>query len=445
MNKKPLVAVIGRPNVGKSTFFNKMAGRRISIVEDLAGVTRDRIYADVEWSGFNFTMIDTGGIELKSNDEMWMHIKKQAEIAMELADLILFMVDAKTGLLQADIDVADFLRLTRKPILLCVNKVDNAKDESNLWDFYSLGLGTPYGISAEQSLGLGDLLDAIVEKMPKIDAEALQEGLKIAIIGKPNAGKSSLANRLLGFDRSIVSNIPGTTRDAIDTPFTYKGKNYTIIDTAGVRKKKAVGQDGLEYYSVIRSLEAVKRADVVLVVIDSEEMLTEQDTKLCGYVHEQGKPSIIVMNKWDLIEKDNYTMNEFTKKLTEELKFMSYFVPVYVSALVGKRVEKIMETVEMVYENNSRRITTGLLNDVIMDAIRINEPPSDKGRRVKFFYSTQVAVNPPAIVCFVNNAEAVHFSYKRYLENALRAAFNFKGTPVRFMLRNKSEENESFN
>lgn len=440
MQTKPLIAVVGRPNVGKSTFFNKMAGRRISIVEDMPGVTRDRVFADVEWCGYNFTMIDTGGLEIKSQDEMWMHIKKQAELAIELADVILFMTDGKTGLLQSDRDVAEFLRLSNKPVLLAVNKIDNVKCEENVWDFWELGLGTPYAISSEQSLGLGDLLDAICENINQIPQEEDAKALRLAIVGKPNAGKSSLTNKLLGYERNIVSSIAGTTRDAIDVPFKYNDKEYILVDTAGIRKKRGVEEGSVEHYSVIRSLEAIRRADIVLVVVDSEEMLTEQDVRLCGYVHEQGKPSVIVMNKWDLIEKDTHTMNEFNKKIKEELKFMSYYIPVYISALTGKRVDKVMDAVERAYSNASRRITTGTLNDVLMEAIRVNEPPSVNGKKIKFFYSTQVATNPPLFVLFLNDPTAIHFSYKRYLENNLRKAFDLTGTPIRLAFRDKNEK-----
>ncbi len=436
---KPIVAIVGRPNVGKSTLFNKITGKKIAIVEDKPGVTRDRIYADAEWCGHNFTLIDTGGIELKSEDEMWRHIKKQAEIAIETADVILLLCDVKSEITASDYDVADMLRRSRKPVVLAVNKLDNYKPE-RLFEYYNLGLGEPFGISCEQALGLGDMLDEVCSYLDKVEEEETEgEAIKIAVVGKPNAGKSSLVNKLLGYDRTIVSDISGTTRDAIDTPFTVNGQNYILIDTAGIRKKKAVDED-VEYYSVIRALGAVRRADVCLVVVDSKEGLSEQDVKICGYVHEQGKPSVIVMNKWDLIEKDTNTINEFNKKLDCDLAFMDYYKSVYVSALSGQRVKNILAVAMESYENAHRRITTGTLNDLIGDAVRTIDPPSKKGKRLKIYYSTQDDVCPPRFVVFVNDSELVHFSYKRYLENVLRKAFDFSGTPVRILFRNRDEE-----
>ncbi len=436
---KPIVAIVGRPNVGKSTLFNKITGKKIAIVEDKPGVTRDRIYADAEWCGHNFTLIDTGGIELKSEDEMWRHIKKQAEIAIETADVILLLCDVKSEITASDYDVADMLRRSRKPVVLAVNKLDNYKPE-RLFEYYNLGLGEPFGISCEQALGLGDMLDEVCSYLDKVEEEETEgEAIKIAVVGKPNAGKSSLVNKLLGYDRTIVSNISGTTRDAIDTPFTVNGQNYILIDTAGIRKKKAVDED-VEYYSVIRALGAVRRADVCLVVVDSKEGLSEQDVKICGYVHEQGKPSVIVMNKWDLIEKDTNTINEFNKKLDCDLAFMDYYKSVYVSALSGQRVKNILAVAMESYENAHRRITTGTLNDLIGDAVRTIDPPSKKGKRLKIYYSTQDDVCPPRFVVFVNDSELVHFSYKRYLENVLRKAFDFSGTPVRILFRNRDED-----
>lgn len=436
---KPIVAIVGRPNVGKSTLFNKITGKKIAIVEDKPGVTRDRIYADAEWCGHNFTLIDTGGIELKSEDEMWRHIKKQAEIAIETADVILLLCDVKSEITASDYDVADMLRRSRKPVVLAVNKLDNYKPE-RLFEYYNLGLGEPFGISCEQALGLGDMLDEVCSYLDKVEEEETEgESIKIAVVGKPNAGKSSLVNKLLGYDRTIVSNISGTTRDAIDTPFTVNGQNYILIDTAGIRKKKAVDED-VEYYSVIRALGAVRRADVCLVVVDSKEGLSEQDVKICGYVHEQGKPSVIVMNKWDLIEKDTNTINEFNKKLDCDLAFMDYYKSVYVSALSGQRVKNILAVAMESYENAHRRITTGTLNDLIGDAVRTIDPPSKKGKRLKIYYSTQDDVCPPRFVVFVNDSELVHFSYKRYLENVLRKAFDFSGTPVRILFRNRDED-----
>lgn len=436
---KPIVAIVGRPNVGKSTLFNKITGKKIAIVEDKPGVTRDRIYADAEWCGHNFTLIDTGGIELKSEDEMWRHIKKQAEIAIETADVILLLCDVKSEITASDYDVADMLRRSRKPVVLAVNKLDNYKPE-RLFEYYNLGLGEPFGISCEQALGLGDMLDEVCSYLDKVEEEETKgESIKIAVVGKPNAGKSSLVNKLLGYDRTIVSNISGTTRDAIDTPFTVNGQNYILIDTAGIRKKKAVDED-VEYYSVIRALGAVRRADVCLVVVDSKEGLSEQDVKICGYVHEQGKPSVIVMNKWDLIEKDTNTINEFNKKLDCDLAFMDYYKSVYVSALSGQRVKNILAVAMESYENAHRRITTGTLNDLIGDAVRTIDPPSKKGKRLKIYYSTQDDVCPPRFVVFVNDSELVHFSYKRYLENVLRKAFDFSGTPIRILFRNRDED-----
>lgn len=439
---KPLVAVVGRPNVGKSTFFNRIAGKRISIVEDTPGVTRDRLYADCEWCGAAFTLIDTGGLALKSDDEMWMHIKRQAEIATETADLILFMVDGKAGLCAEDYEVADFLRKTGKPCLLVVNKLDN-NEYDTLYDFYQLGLGEPLPISAQQMKGLGDLLDEILKALkehPPVEED--DETIKIAVVGRPNAGKSSIVNRLLGYDRVIVSNIAGTTRDSIDTPFTYNGKKYLLIDTAGIRRKRSVEED-LEQYSVMRSFASIRRADVVMVVCDATAPLTEQDVRIAGYVHEQGKPSVIVMNKWDAVEKDTHTIEKYNKQLSEDLKFMYYFKPLYISALTGKRAENIMPTVETVYENANRRVTTGLLNDVLQEAILTTEPPSKSGRRLKIYYATQVTVCPPVFVLKVNDETIMHFSYKRYLENAIRRSFDFAGTPIRLYVRNRNEKEDN--
>lgn len=435
---KPLVAVVGRPNVGKSTFFNRIVGQRISIVEDTPGVTRDRIYADAEWCGTQFTLVDTGGLEIKSEDEMWTHIRAQAQIAVDTADLVIFMLDGKTGLTHDDYEVAAFLRKSKKPVILAVNKLDN-NEQHLLYDFYELGLGEPYGISAGQAKGLGDLLDAVVEVIGKNESEDEDAALKIAVVGKPNAGKSSLVNKILGYNRVIVSDIAGTTRDAIDTRISLDGKDYVLIDTAGIRRKRSV-EENLEQYSVMRSLAAVRRADVCLIVIDSSEELSEQDVKIAGYVHEQGKPSVVVMNKWDTIEKDTHTIEKYNKKLKEELKFMDYFMPVYVSAKTGKRVENTVALAEKAYENASRRISTGLLNDVLQEAILTNEPPSKNGKRLKLYYITEVSANPPTFVVFVNDEKLMHFSYKRYLENALRRSFDFQGTPVRILVRNKNEK-----
>ncbi len=433
----PLIAIVGRPNVGKSTFFNKVVGRKISITEDKPGVTRDRLYADAEWRGKSFSLVDTGGIELRSDDTMWREIKRQAEVAIETADVIFFFVDGKEGLTTSDYDVAEMLRRSKKPVILVVNKIDNFS-EDKVFEFYSLGLGEPYAISAEHGNGIGDVLDEAINNFP--DGEiVVDESLKIAVVGKPNAGKSSLVNKLLGFERSIVTDIAGTTRDAIDTKFTYNGKDYTIIDTAGIRKKSKVEED-IEYYSVMRAFDAVRRADVCILVVDSTEALTEQDTKIIGYVHEQGKPSVIVMNKWDLIEKDGHTINRFEADLKEQLKFMDYFKSIYISAKTGQRVEKIMSLVDTVYEHSRFRIPTGTLNDVISDAVRASEPPSYNGRRLKVYYCSQVSVAPPTIVLFVNSEDLMHFSYERYLENVLRKSFDFSGTPIKILTRERSDK-----
>ncbi|MBQ9145827.1 MAG: ribosome biogenesis GTPase Der [Clostridia bacterium] len=438
MNNR-LVAVVGRPNVGKSTFFNRVAGKRISITLDMPGVTRDRIYADCEWCGHTFTMIDTGGIEIKSEDTMWKHIRRQAEIAVDIADVIVFVVDGKQGIVNDDFRIATLLRHTRKPVILAVNKLDNPHDHP--YDFYELGLGEPYGVSAEHNKGVADVLDAVVDSFKQIDATETdsEEGLKIAVVGKPNAGKSSLVNKLLGSERTIVSDIAGTTRDSIDSVLRLNGKTYTLIDTAGMRKQKAVDED-VEYYSVMRALASVRRADVVLIVIDAQMGITEQDIKIAGYVHEQGKPSVIVMNKWDTIEKDTHTILQFDKTLANSLKFMEYYRAVYVSALTGKRVEKILNEAELVYANNCRRISTGTLNDVIADLLAVNEPPTKNGRRLKIYYTTQTDVCQPTFVMFVNDETLMHFSYRRYIENGLRKAFDFSGTPIKLVLRNKTDQ-----
>ena len=423
--------------MGKSTFFNKVAGRKISITEDRPGVTRDRLYADSEWRGKAFSMVDTGGIELRSEDTMWKEIKKQAEVAIDTAQVILFFVDGREGLTTSDYDVSDMLRRSKKPVILVVNKIDEYSEEK-VFEFYSLGLGEPYPVSAEHGTGIGDVLDEAVSWFEKVEAED-DDSIKIAVVGKPNAGKSSLVNKLLGFERSIVTNIAGTTRDAIDTKFSYDGKDYTIIDTAGIRKKSKV-EDDVEYYSVMRAFDAVRRADVCLLVVDSADGLTEQDTKIIGYVHEQGKPSVIVMNKWDLIEKDTNTINKFENKLKEDLKFMDYFKSIYISAKTGQRTEKIFSLVNSVYEHSRFRVATGILNDIISDAVRANEPPSYNGRRLKVYYSSQVAVAPPTFVLFVNSTDLLHFSYERFLENTLRKSFDFSGTPIKILTREKKND-----
>ncbi|MBQ9118347.1 MAG: ribosome biogenesis GTPase Der [Clostridia bacterium] len=433
----PLIALVGRPNVGKSTFFNKVAGRKISITEDRPGVTRDRLYADATWRGKHFTMVDTGGIELKSQDVMWKEIAKQAEVAIETADVILFFTDGREGLSTSDYDVADILRRSKKPIILVVNKIDDYSPEK-IFEFYSLGLGEPYPVSAEHSQGIGDVLDEAVAYFPDNTKEETPS-LKIAVVGKPNAGKSSLVNKLLGSERSIVTPMAGTTRDAIDTLFERNGKAYTIIDTAGIRKKKSVDDD-VEYYSNMRAFDAVRRSDVCLLVVDCQEGLTEQDVKIIGYVHEQGKPSVILMNKWDLIEKDTHTVNKFEEKLKEDLKFMDYFKSVYISAKTGQRVDKILAAAEEVYAHASFRVPTGALNDLIGDAIRMQEPPSYLGRRMRVFFSSQVGVCPPLFVLHVNDEGLLHFSYQRYLENTIRNAYDFSGTPIKIVVREKQDE-----
>lgn len=437
---KPLIAVVGRPNVGKSTLFNRIAGSRIAIVEDMPGVTRDRIYADCEWCGRAFTLIDTGGLELKSDDEMWTNIRIQAQIAVDSADAILYVVDGKTGLTTDDSLVCSFLRKSGLPVVLAVNKVDNVYANDSVYDFYALGFGEPYAVSAEQGKGIGDLLDALMEVVPVSPVEDDPDRIKIAIVGKPNAGKSSIANRLLGYDRSIVSDVAGTTRDAIDTELNVGDDKFLIIDTAGMRKRKAVDEN-VERYSVMRSILAIRRADAVLIVCDASEGLTEQDVKIAGLVHKEGKPSVIVMNKWDLVAKDSYTVNSFEKKLREDLKYMDYFKSTYISALSGKRVDNLLPLVKEVVANSRKRISTGLLNEVMGEATRISEPPSYLGKRLKIFYVTQTSVAPPTFVLKVNDAGLMHFSYKRYLENALRKSFDFSGTPIRLLVRaNGGEE-----
>ncbi|MBR2968117.1 MAG: ribosome biogenesis GTPase Der [Clostridia bacterium] len=435
---KPLVAVVGRPNVGKSTFFNRICGKRISIVKDTPGVTRDRIYGDAEWCGYNFTLIDTGGIEYNSEDVMYAYIRKQAEAAVELADVILFFVDGKEGILASDMDIADYLRASNKPVVVAVNKLDNFELD-NFYDFYTLGLGEPIPISAEQAKGLGDLLDEVVKNFDRIEADVTQ-GIKIAVVGKPNVGKSSIVNKILGYERVIVSNIAGTTRDAIDTPLVRNDKEYTVIDTAGLRRKRGVDFDSVESFSVMRTVAAIKRADVVLIVFDASEEISEQDVRIAGMVHEEKKPCVIVMNKWDNVEKDTHTIEQYKNELDNKLAFMSYYVPIFVSALTGQRVDKIFDCVDTVYENASRRIATGVLNDVIREAVALNEPPAPSGRRLKIMYATHTSTNPPKIVIFVNDESLLHFSYRRYLENSLRKAFDFSGTPIDVVYNSKKEE-----
>ncbi len=433
----PVIAIVGRPNVGKSTFFNRVAGRKISITENRPGVTRDRVTVDAEWRGRPFTLVDTGGIELRSEDIMWRQIAMQASLAIDTADVILFFTDAREGLAASDYDVAEMLRRSRKPVVLVVNKVDEYSPDK-IFEFYALGLGEPYPVSSEHGRGMGDVLDKAVEFFPK-GSGSDDSSLKIAVVGKPNAGKSSLVNRLLGQERTIVTPLAGTTRDAIDTRFERDGKQYTVIDTAGIRRKRSVDDD-VEYYSVLRAFDAVKRADVCLLVVDCAEGLTEQDVRIIGYVHEQGKPSVIVMNKWDTIEKDTDTIRSFEKKLSEDLKFMSYYKSIYISAKTGQRVEKILPLCEEVYAHAGFRVSTGALNDLLIDAMRVSEPPSYLGRRLKLYYAAQVSVYPPLFVLQVNDEKLMHFSYERYLENVIREAYDFSGTPIRIQTRCKKEQ-----
>jgi GTP-binding protein len=437
---KPIVAIVGRPNVGKSTLFNRIAGERISIVEDTPGVTRDRIYAEAEWLQYNFTLIDTGGLEPESDDMMLKHMYNQAELAIEAADVILFVADVRTGVTDADMQVANILRKANKPVVLAVNKVDDlAKYSMDVYEFYSLGLGDPMGVSAGQMIGIGDLLDEVVKHFPD-GSENIEEDdtIKVAIIGKPNVGKSSLINRILGEERVIVSNVAGTTRDAIDSPYTYKGQKYVFIDTAGMRRHSKI-KENIEKYSVIRAVSAVERADVIIVMINAEEGISDQDTKIAGIAHEAGKGVILAVNKWDAVEKDNKTMNKFVKDIDSELKYMPYAPKIFISALTGQRVSNLFELINAVHESNCMRVSTGLLNDVLIEAMAMNQPPTEKGRQLKIYYMTQVSVKPPTFVLFVNDTEILHFSYKRYIENQLREAFGFSGTPIHFIARNRKE------
>ncbi|QUH20929.1 ribosome biogenesis GTPase Der [Alkaliphilus sp. B6464] len=435
---RPIVAVVGRPNVGKSTLFNKVAGERISIVEDKPGVTRDRIYTEVEWLNYNFTLIDTGGIEPKSEEIIPAQMRRQAELAMETADVIVFVTDGREGLTSVDRDVAEMLRKTKKPVIITLNKVDTKHQSEHFYEFYELGMGDPVEISASLGLGIGDLLDEVVKHFnTNGDDEYDEDVIKVAMIGKPNVGKSSLINRILGEDRVIVSDIAGTTRDAIDTPFTSGEDRYVLIDTAGIRRKSRI-KENVEKYSIVRAIAAVQKSDVCLLVIDASEGVTEQDKKIAGYSHENGKGMIIIVNKWDIIEKDNHTMNEFIKEIRNELTYISYAPILFVSALTGQRMNKVLEEVKHVSNQNAMRIPTGSLNEVIGEAILLNQAPSDKGKRLKVFYATQASVKPPTFILFVNDKELMHFSYLRYLENKIRENFGFEGTPIRFILRQKT-------
>jgi GTP-binding protein len=434
---KPIVAIVGRPNVGKSTLFNKIAGKRISIVEDHPGVTRDRIYTEVEWQTNTFTLIDTGGIEPLSEDQLLKQMKQQAEIAIMTAEVIVFLVDGQEGITSSDQEVANLLRRTKKNIILAVNKIDAPKFKDHIYEFYNLGLGEPMGISSGQALGLGDLLDEIVKNFPPKGEETYDEyTIKVAVVGKPNAGKSSLVNKILGEERVIVSEIPGTTRDAIDTPFTVGDNKYVFIDTAGMRKRGKVFES-IERYSVVRSLTAIERADVCLMLIDAKEGVSEQDSKIAGYIHDQGKAVVIVVNKWDIIEKDEKTIDKFKADIKNELSFMDYAPMIFISALTGQRVNKVLELINHVSNQHAMRVSTGMLNDIISEAVLMNQPAISGGRRLKIYYGTQVSVKPPTFALFVNEPSIMHFSYKRYLENQIRKAFSFEGTPIRFLLRKR--------
>ncbi|MBE7058697.1 MAG: ribosome biogenesis GTPase Der [Ruminococcaceae bacterium] len=438
MSRQGTVAILGRPNVGKSSFFNYVTGKRISIVEDVPGVTRDRIYEEVEWSGKHFTLIDTGGLEPKSTDTILKQMKRQAELAVELADVILFMVDMKDGLTASDMDIATLIRKTKKPVILVVNKVDKVGEPpADIYEFYNLGLGDFYSVSSAHGLGIGEVLDAVLENLPEYDEDDEESNLiRVAVVGKPNAGKSSLINRILGEERVIVSDIPGTTRDAIDTYVTKDEQDFCFIDTAGMRKRGKITDD-IERYSIMRSLTAVDRSDVVVIMVDAQDGVTEQDTKIAGYAHNKGKACIIAINKWDLIDKETNTMDEYKKTVQEKLSFMLYAPVVFISALTGQRVTRLYEMIKFVADQASQRISTGMLNDVLNEAVAMVQPPSDKGKRLKLYYMTQIKVKPPTFAVFVNRAELAHFSYMRYIENRIRQNFGFEGTPIVFKIREK--------
>lgn len=439
-NKKPIVAVVGRPNVGKSTLFNALAGQRISIVKDTPGITRDRIYADVSWLDKQFTLIDTGGIEPDSKDVILSQMREQAQIAIDTADVILFMVDVKQGLVDADSRVAEMLRRSAKPVLLVVNKVDNLeKYMADVYEFYNLGIGDPYPISAANQMGIGDLLDEVIGYFGDFDGmDEEDERIRVAIVGKPNVGKSSLINKLIGENRLIVSDIAGTTRDAVDTPVMHHGKEYIFIDTAGLRRKNKIKEE-LEHYMIVRTVSAVERADIVVLLIDAKEGVTEQDAKIAGIAHDRGKAVIIAVNKWDAIEKNDKTVNEYTAKIRNVLSYMPYAEILFISAQTGQRLPRLFEMIETVSENHSLRIATGVLNEIMSEAVAMQQPPSDKGKRLRLYYITQVGVKPPTFVIFVNDKELMHFSYTRYIENQIREAFGFRGTPLRFIIRERNE------
>lgn len=439
---KPIVAIVGRPNVGKSTLFNIFANSRISIVEDTPGVTRDRLYADTEWLDNEFMMVDTGGIEIMNTDKIAVSIRQQAQIAIAEADVILFVCDAHAGITHEDAEVAKMLRQSKKPIVLAINKADSPKQEMEIFEFYNLGIGEPIPVSAANHLGLGDLLDAVVEKFPETSTygeDGNEDEIKVALIGRPNVGKSSIFNTLVGEERSIVSDVAGTTRDAIDTPVIREGQKFLFIDTAGMRRKARIDEP-IEKYSIIRSLRAVDRSDVVLMVIDAIDGVTEQDKKIAGYAHEAGKGIVLVVNKWDLYDKDNTSTLRYTENLRRELVFMQYAPVVFVSAMTKQRIHRLPEVIHYVAEQNAMRISTSVLNQVVEDAIAINPPPTEKGQRLKILYATQVKIKPPTFVIFVNEPEIMHFSYQRYLENKLREAFGFEGTPLQMIIRGKNEE-----
>lgn len=441
--RKPIVAVVGRPNVGKSTLFNALAGSRISIVKDTPGITRDRIYADVTWLNYNFTLIDTGGIEPDSKDIILSQMREQAQIAIDTADVILFMVDVKQGLVDADAKVADMLRRSKKPIILVVNKVDSyEKMMLDVYEFYNLGIGEPMAISAANRQGIGEVLDEVVSHFPDDTAEDVEdERPRIAIVGKPNVGKSSLINKLLGENRLIVSDIAGTTRDAVDAEVTYNGKEYIFIDTAGLRRKNKIKEE-LEQYMIVRTVSAVERADIVILLIDALEGVTEQDAKIAGIAHERGKGIIIAVNKWDALEKDDKTIYRFTEKVRQILSFMPYAEITFISAKTGQRIGKLYELIDMVEQNQSMRVATGVLNEIMAEAVALQQPPSDKGKRLRLYYITQVAVKPPTFVIFVNDKQLMHFSYTRYIENKIRDTFGFKGTPLHFIIRERKEKDQ---
>lgn len=438
---KPIVAIVGRPNVGKSTLFNALAGENISIVKDTPGVTRDRIYADVEWLNVNFTLIDTGGIEPDSSDIILSQMREQAQIAIDTADVIMFMVDCKQGLVDADAKVADMLRRSHKPVVLVVNKVDSFnKYMADVYEFYNLGIGDPHPISASNKMGIGDMLDQVIAHFHMEEMEEAEDDRpRIAIVGKPNVGKSSLINKLSGENRLIVSNIAGTTRDAVDTVVTWKDKEYVFIDTAGLRRKSKVKEE-LERYSIIRTVTAVERADVVVIMIDATEGVTEQDAKIAGIAHDRGKGIVIAVNKWDAIEKNDKTIYKYTNDIRQVLSYMPYAEIIFISAETGQRLPRLFETIEMVIENQTLRVATGVLNEIMAEAVALQQPPSDKGKRLKLYYITQVSVKPPTFVIFVNDKQLMHFSYTRYLENKIRDTFGFKGTSLKFIIRERKDK-----